>query len=122
FTPASGSVTWEGSISSYLSGSHQLRFTFGGSIKVWLNGKLVLDHWRKSWNPAPVLVPLYFNKGEKLPIKIEWIPEDGESYISLKWQAPLTAEEQNSFSFSSEAGQHIDYYFICGSNMDDVIS
>jgi len=122
FNPASGSVTWQGSIASYLSGTHQLRFTFGGSIKVWLNGKLVLDHWRKSWNPAPALVPLNFNEGEKMPIKIEWIPEGGESYLSLKWQEPLTEEEQNRFSFSSEAGRQIDYYFIYGNNIDDVIS
>jgi alpha-D-xyloside xylohydrolase len=122
FNPASGSVTWQGSIASYLSGTHQLRFTFGGSLKVWSNGKLVLDHWRKAWNPAPALIPLDFKKGEKTPIKIQWIPEGGASYISLKWQGPLTTEEQNSFSFSSEAGQLIDYYFISGNSMDDVIS
>ncbi len=29
---------------------------------------------------------------------------------------------QNSFSFSSEAGQQVDYYFIYGNNMDEVIS
>ena len=71
------------------SGLHQLRFTFGGSIKVWLDGKLVLDHWRKAWNPAPALIPVHLKKGEKTPVKIEWIPEGGESYISLKWQEPV---------------------------------
>lgn len=122
FTAATGAVTWEGSLASYLSGLHQFRFTFGGSLKVWLNGKLVLDHWRKAWNPAPALIPFHFKKGEKVPVKIEWIPEGGESYISLKWQEPLSAAEQNSFGFSSEAGQQIDYYFIYGNNMDQVIS
>lgn len=122
FNAASGSVTWEGSLASYFSGMHQLRFIFGGSLKLWLNGKLVLDHWRKAWNPAPALVPVNFNTGEKIQVKIEWLPEGGESYLSLKWQEPLTEEEQNRFCFSSEAGQQIDYYFIHGNNMDDVIS
>ena len=122
FMPATGMVTWEGSLASYFSGLHQFHFTFGGSLKVWLDGKLVLDRWRKAWNPAPALIPFYFNKGEKIPIKIEWTPEGGESYLSLKWQEPLTEEEQNSFSFSSEAGQQVDYYFIYGNNMDEVIS
>jgi len=121
FTGASGLVTWEGSLASELSGMHQFRFTFGGSLKVWLNGKLVLDHWRKAWNPAPVLVGYHFNKGEKVPVKIEWTPEGADSYISLKWQEPVPVEEQNSFSFSSEAGQLVDYYFVYGSNMDEVI-
>ncbi len=122
FTAASGVVTWEGSMASYLSGNHQFRFTFGGSLKMWLNGKLVVDHWRKAWNPAPVLIPFVFKKGEKIPVKIEWTPEGSESYLSLKWQEPLPLEEQNSFSFSSEAGQLVDYYFVHGSNMDEVIA
>jgi alpha-D-xyloside xylohydrolase len=54
--------------------------------------------------------------------QIEWIPEGGESYLSLKWQEPLTEEEKNCFSFSSEAGQQIDYYFIYGNSMDEIIS
>ncbi|AEV98724.1 alpha-xylosidase [Niastella koreensis] len=122
FTPATGVVSWEGSVASYLTGLHQFRFTVGGSLKVWLNGKLVLDHWRKAWNPAPVLVPFYLNKGEKIPVKIEWTPEGGESYLSLKWQEPLSAAAQNSFGFLSEAGRQIDYYFIYGNDMDEVIS
>lgn len=122
FNPASGVVIWEGSLASYLSGLHQFRFTFGGSLKVWFDGKLVLDHWRKAWNPAPALIPVNMKCGEKVPVRIEWIPEGGESYMSLKWQEPLSKDQQNSFSFSSEAGQQIDYYFIYGSNMDEVIS
>jgi len=122
FTPSTGMVTWEGSLASYLSGIHQFHFTFGGSLKVWFDGKLVLDHWRKSWNPAPASISFNFKQGEKIPVRIEWTPEGGQSYLSLKWQEPLSPAEQNSFGFSSEAGQQIDYYFIYGSNMDEVIS
>jgi alpha-D-xyloside xylohydrolase len=68
------------------------------------------------------LVPVDLRKGEKTTIKIEWAPEGAESYLSLKWQEPLSEEEQNNFSFSSEAGKQVDYYFIYGNNMDEVIS
>ncbi|MEO7923208.1 MAG: TIM-barrel domain-containing protein, partial [Chitinophagaceae bacterium] len=122
FTPATGAVTWEGSFASHLSGLHQFRFILGGSLKIWLDGKLVLDHWRKAWNPAPVLIPLNMKAGVKVQVRIEWIPKGGESYLALKWQEPLSQEEQNLFSFSSEAGKQIDYYFIYGGNMDEVIS
>ncbi len=121
FTPGTGIVTWEGSLASHLSGLHQFKFIFGGTIKVWANGKLVLDRWRKAWNPAPALLPLHLKKGEKVPVRIEWIPEGGASYLSLKWQEPLSEEQRNAFSFSSEAGQQVDYYFIYGKNMDEVI-
>ncbi|HET7896834.1 MAG TPA: TIM-barrel domain-containing protein, partial [Flavisolibacter sp.] len=121
FDPANGIVNWEGSIASEINGLHHLKFTFGGSLRVWLNGRLVLDRWRKAWNPAPALIPVNLVKGEKTAFRIEWVPEGSESYISLKWQEPLTAEEANSFAFSSEAGEQIDYYFVYGQNMDDVI-
>jgi alpha-D-xyloside xylohydrolase len=121
FNAASGIVTWEGSIASYFTGLHQFKFTYGGCLKIWLNNQLVLDRWRKAWNPAPALLPVNFKSGEKISLKIQWIPE-GDSYLSVKWQEPLSPEEENSFSFSSEAGQQIDYYFICGNNMDEVIS
>jgi alpha-D-xyloside xylohydrolase len=121
FAPANGIVAWEGSIASDLSGLHQLRFTLGGCLKIWLDNRLVLDRWRKAWNPAPALVPIDLKRGEKISIRIEWIPE-GESYLSAKWQEPLSQEEQNAFSFSSEAGQQVDYYFIYGKNADEVIS
>lgn len=121
FTPATGMVTWEGMLSSSLVGIHQFRFVYGGSLKVWLNGKLVLDRWRKAWNPASAAIPYDFEKGVKVPVKIEWKPE-GESYLSLKWQEPLNEEQQNSFGFCSEAGKQVDYYFVYGDNMDEVIS
>jgi alpha-D-xyloside xylohydrolase len=121
FNPTKGVVTWEGNIASYFTGFHQFKFTYGGCLKVWLNNQLVLDRWRKAWNPAPALLPANLKSGDKVSIKIEWIPE-GDSYLSLKWQEPLSREEQNSYSFSSEAGQQVDYYFIYGNNMDEVIA
>lgn len=122
FKPANGIVVWEGSISSDFTGIHKLRFTYGGYIKVWINDKLLLDRWRKAWNPAPALLDVNLGKAQKASIRIEWIPEGDESYISLKWQEPANPKDRNTFGFSSEAGQQIDYYFIYGKNMDEVIS
>lgn len=120
FKPESGVVVWEGSMASDFTGVHKLRFTYGGYIKAWINGQLVLDRWRRAWNPAPALLDIAMAKGVKIPIKIEWIPEGSESYLALKWQEP--AEEQNTVSFASEAGEQIDYYFVSGKNMDEVIA
>lgn len=122
FKPANGVVTWEGSIASDFTGVHKFRFTYGGYIKVWMGGKLMVDRWRKAWNPAPALFDLPIQKGQKVPLKIEWIPDGAESYLSLKWLEPIAAADQNTFSFASEAGQQMDYYFIHGNNMDEVIS
>jgi len=122
FKPANGVVNWEGSIGSGFTGVHKLRFTYGGYIKVWVDGKLVLDRWRRAWNPAPALLDVELQKDQKVPFRIEWIPDGSESYLSLKWLEPVPEAAQNQYSFSSEAGQQLDYYFIAGQNMDEVIS
>jgi alpha-D-xyloside xylohydrolase len=122
FKPTNGRVVWEGSIASDLDGVHKLRFTYAGYIKVWVDGKLMLDRWRQAWNPGAGLVDVPMQKGKKYALKIDWIPNGGESYISAKWQQPVLASEQNSYGFSSEAGQLLDYYFVYGNNMDEVIA
>ncbi len=122
FDPGKGLVRWEGSVESGMSGVHKLRFTYGGYIKVWIGGKLILNRWRQSWNPGSAILDANIEQGKKYPVKIEWLPDGGESYISLKWLDPVETKNENSFSFSSEAGQQQDYYFIYGNTMDDVIS
>lgn len=122
FTPDKGMVTWEGSIASTFDGTHKLRFTYAGYVKVWLHGKLVLDRWRVAWNPGSAILDVDFEKNKKIPIRIEWMPDGGESYLSFKWLQPIPQQEKNTFGFLSEAGKQLDYYFIYGQNRDEVIS
>lgn len=122
FKPENGVATWEGSIASQISGVHKFRFTYAGYAKVWMDGKLVLDRWRQAWNPGSAILDVELQRGKKHAFKVEWIPNGGESYLSFKWLPPLTEAEKNSFAFSSEAGKLLDYYFIHGQNMDEVIA
>lgn len=122
FKAANGFVTWEGSLASDFNGVHKLRLTYAGYMKVWLDGKLLLDRWRQAWNPGSVILDVPFEKNKKIPVKIEWIPDGGESYASAKWLEPVDSKDENSFGFLSEAGKQLDYYFIYGENMDNVIS
>ena len=122
FKPENGIVTWEGSMQSELKGTHKFRFTYGGYLKVWIDNKLVLDRWRQAWNPGSAILDIDLQQGKKNLLKIEWIPNGGESYLSCKWLPPLSEEETNSFSFSSEAAKQLDYYFITGPNIDGVIA
>jgi alpha-D-xyloside xylohydrolase len=122
FPLAEGKAIWEGSVSSEKSGLHKFYMNHGGYIKVWLDGKLIIDKWRQCWNPSSSRFELNIEKDKKYPIKIEWIPDGGESYLSLKHLDPLPADEQNRLSLFSEVGEEIDYYFIAGKNSDDIIS
>ncbi|HEY6504998.1 MAG TPA: TIM-barrel domain-containing protein, partial [Chitinophagaceae bacterium] len=122
FKPGNGFIRWEGSMASDMNGIHKLRVSYAGYMKIWIDGKLLLDRWRQAWNPGTVILDIPFQKDKKIPVKFEWTPDGGESYTTFKWLDPIDSREENTLSFSSEAGKQMDYYFIYGKNMDEVIS
>jgi len=113
-------VEWKGSVASDVAGLHKFRLYASGYFKLYVDGKRVLDDWRQNWNPwyRNFFVPM--KPGEKHAIRIEWTPQSG--YIALDHQNPLPAAEQNELSLYSEMGHAVDYYFIDGKNLDDVIA
>ncbi|MBL7707900.1 MAG: DUF5110 domain-containing protein [Chitinophagaceae bacterium] len=121
FTIEKGSITWQGSIAGDEAGIYQFKFSYGGYLKCWVNGRLMFDKWRQAWNPGTALMDLPLEKQRKYSIKLEWIPDGGESYISAQFLPPASADDANTFAFDSEAGQQIDYYFVYGTNLDEVI-
>ncbi len=60
-------------------------------------------------------------EGQKYHLKLEWIPDGGVSYISLKALFPVDPETRNDISFWSEMGDQINYYFIRGKSIDGEI-
>ncbi|TAN14721.1 MAG: DUF5110 domain-containing protein [Chitinophagaceae bacterium] len=132
-TPPS-SVEWRGYISSPYSGVHHFDLYWGGYIKVRINntlfyppsggikGRLGAGAWRQSWNPAETVLDIPMEKDKKYAIKVQWIPDGEQSFLSLKWKKPGSVLVKNIISFSSEMGPDIDYYFIAGRNTDSVIS
>ena len=122
FKLGDGQVTWEGEFESDTSGTHKFNFTSAGYAKLWIDGKLIFDRWRQCWNTSSNYFTLDLEKGRRYPLKIEWIPDGGESFITLKYLTPADNDEQQRISFWSEVADQIDYYFISGTTMDDVIS
>jgi alpha-D-xyloside xylohydrolase len=122
FPMSEGKVIWDGFLQSDSTGLHKFRLYLAGYVKLWMNGELKADRWRQAWNPSSQLFELNMEAGKKYPIHIEWIPNGGESYLSLKLKTPLAPSEQQKLSLYSECANEIDYYFIKGNNADDVIS
>lgn len=121
FKPVNGKIVWEGKISAAVNGLYQFRFTYGGYFKAIIDGKLFFDKWRQAWNPGTAMADLVMEKGKKYALRLEWIPDGGESYVSAQVLPPAPAEWENSFGFQASAGKQIDYYFIKGKNADAVI-
>lgn len=115
-------VKWEGSFETDFSGEHFFNLWSSGYAKIYIDDKLVASHWRQSWNATSELVRVNLEKNTKHKIRIEWDPISSESFIAVNWSKPLTKEQKNEFAFESEVGQKIDYFFVAGKNMDEVIS
>ena len=122
FSLGDGKVTWEGEFESDTTGEHKFMFNSAGYAKLWVDGKLIFDRWRQCWNASSNYFTMRLEEGKRYPLKIEWIPDGGESFITLKYLTPLDDEEQQRISFWSEVADQIDYYFISGESMDEVIS
>jgi alpha-D-xyloside xylohydrolase len=113
-------VRWSGEIESQETGVHKFKLYASGYAKLWLDGKLVVDTWRQNWNPWNHFPQLEMKAGRRYQIKLEWIHSGG--YIGLKWLTPENNETKNKLSIYSEVADQIDYYFVHGNNLDQVIS
>ena len=118
---AHSTVTYEGQLESPYSGLHRLHFNYSGYLKVWINGRLKEDRWRESWNAGTFEVDLELAAGQRQDIRLEWIPDGEQAYLGVQCQRPVDEANKGLFSFDSEAGDGVDYYFVWGENMDGVI-
>jgi len=122
FQFSGSTILWEGSIEPTESGVFRFLLYYAGYTKVFINNKLVVqERWRTAWNPNSYKFNVDLKAGIRVPIRIEWKP-DGGAYLGLKVLSPVAAEEQNKLALWSEMGNEINYYFITGNSMDEVIS
>lgn len=116
-------VVYEGEIEANQTDDYKFILYYAGYTTVYIDGKEVVpERWRTAWNPNSYKFSFRLEAGERVPLRIEWEPDGGVSYHGLRVMAPVTPEEQAKHSWWSEMNPQIDYYFIAGETMDDVIS
>ncbi|WP_165021053.1 TIM-barrel domain-containing protein [Dysgonomonas sp. ZJ279] len=115
-------ITWEGEVEAKETGVYHFILYYAGYTTVYMDDQTIVpERWRTAWNPNSYKFTVEMKAGEKRKIKLDWKPDGGISYISLKALSPKEKEEQNKLSLWSEMGDEIDYYFIRGNNPDEVI-
>ena len=116
-------VVYEGYVEAPTNSFYQFILYYAGYMKIYIDGKLVVpERWRTAWNPNFYKFETAIPKGKKTPIRIEWQPDGDVSYCGLRVAAPRSEAEKNQLSIWSEMSPDMDYYFIAGKNMDEVIS
>ena len=116
-------VVYEGFIEPQVSNLYQFILYYSGYVKVYIDGKEVVpERWRTAWNPNAYKFATDLKKGKKAQLRIEWQPDGGEAYCGLRVSEPRSEEERGKLSIWSEMARDMDYYFIAGKNLDEVIS
>jgi alpha-D-xyloside xylohydrolase len=110
--------SWTGSILAPTTGEYQFRAYSNGGIKVWLDSKLVMDHWRQNWLTSNDQIRVHLEAGHRYPIRIENDPEQ-QSTLEFEWKTPPPDDKT---SLWSEVGGGIDYDFVYGPSIDKVIA
>ena len=116
-------VTYEGEIEPSQSGEFKFILYYAGYTKVYIDNKLVVpERWRTAWNPNSYKFSVNLEAGKRVPLKVAWNPDGAVSYSGLRVFSPVDPKEQGKQSWWSEMTPQLDYYFVAGDDMDDVIS
>lgn len=113
-------VAWSGEVTAEKTGVHKFRLYASSYMKVWADGKLVIDAWRQNWNPWFRNFELPMTAGKPVKLRIEWVPNGG--YMAFVHSDPLPAPDRHSLWLSSEVGNAVDYYVVAAKDMDGVVA
>lgn len=123
FALMGSNVVYEGSIEPSVGGDYNFILYYAGYVKVFVdNREVVAERWRTAWNPNSYKFTVRLEKGKRVPLRVEWKPDGNESYCGLRTYLPVSEQQKSKQTWWSEMSKQLNYYFIAGDNMDEVIS
>ena len=115
-------VVYEGSLEAPETADYHFIQYYAGFQRTEIGGVEVMSRrWRPAWNPNSFKFTVHLEKGVRTPVRIEWEPDGGVSYIGLRVAPLMSPEEEAGIGFWSEFEPQADFYFIAGKDYDDVI-
>jgi outer membrane protein OmpA-like peptidoglycan-associated protein len=97
------SVRWTGKLYAPTSGTYRFSATVDDGVRVWVNGKKVIDEWRKQ-DDSNFVGEISLNGRQFYDLRIEYYNDWKGSIISVYWESP---EDRRLFSFTSPPQQVI---------------
>ncbi|MGW2716732.1 PA14 domain-containing protein [Streptomyces sp. NPDC001492] len=87
------SVRWTGKIVPERTGPHTFSITGDNGFRLWIDGKLVIDHWVDDWDREQTGEPVELTAGNAYDIKVEYFEHYGGSDLHLRWTEPGGSKE-----------------------------
>ncbi len=80
-------IRWSGQIACPGSGDYTFYVAGDNGFRLWIDGKLVIDHWVADWDNEQTGGPLHFEAGSKHDLKVEYFNLTGGANLKLSWSA-----------------------------------
>ncbi len=81
-------VRWTGALTVPTDGPYHLATNSDDGVRVWLDGKLVIDAWSYHPTQLDTSEPLSLVAGRPYPLRIEYFQGGGDGGIQLLWTTP----------------------------------
>ncbi|MEU1279751.1 PA14 domain-containing protein [Streptomyces sp. NPDC005805] len=82
------SVRWTGKIVPERSGAHTFSMIGDNGFRLWVDGRLAIDHWVDDWDKEQTADPIDLTAGQEYDIRIEYFEHFGGSHLRLRWTEP----------------------------------
>jgi len=87
------SVRWTGSLVPSVTGSYQLGFSSDDGVRLWLDGKLVIDSWFDRGATLDAIM-MRLDSGKTYDVRIEYYENTGWTFARLVWELQQDARER----------------------------
>ncbi|MER5304702.1 PA14 domain-containing protein [Streptomyces lasiicapitis] len=86
-------VRWTGKVVPEKSGAHTFSMIGDNGFRLWVDGKLAIDHWVDDWDREQTVQPVELTAGKAYDIKVEYFEHYGGSNLHLRWTEPGGTKE-----------------------------
>lgn len=94
------SVRWTGKLVPAKTGPHTFSIIGDNGFRLWIDGRLAIDHWVDDWDTEQTSTPVELTAGTAYDIKVEYFEHYGGSNLHVRWTEPggtKTAIPQSAF-------------------------
>ena len=82
------SARWSGVVTASATGAHVFQTLSDDGVRLWVDGRLVIDNWTDHGVTADTTVPIAMVAGERYAIRLEYYERGGGALVMLRWQPP----------------------------------
>ncbi|MFF1736104.1 PA14 domain-containing protein [Streptomyces sp. NPDC058247] len=87
------SVRWTGKVVPEKTGATTFSVIGDNGFRLWVDGKLAIDHWVDDWDKEQTSQPVELTAGKAYDIKVEYFEHFGGSNLHLRWTEPGETKE-----------------------------